>query len=196
MPPPAKQKKSESAPKTIKRKKKAKEPFWLPDELFQEVFWYLPWSSLKSCRLVSRKWKSLVDHSSVLKCAEMNIVQNNNIEERLQSEMFKRVGKVNLKQSYNLELIDEYAIYLKENSTTADLTNIQEIYASLSLLQAPGSRIDPPTLVVSLIKSKNSTHVSTHLEVKNLAACHSPGFGSTVSYSKFLLAPQNLGKIC
>ena len=177
MPPPVK-KKPEASLKTLKTEKKIMDPFWLPDELFQAIFQHLPWNSVKSCRLVSRKWKSLVDHSSVLKCAAMNIVQTNNIEERLQSEMFKLVGKVNLKQSYNLELIDEYAIYLKENSTTADLTNIQEIYASLSLLQAPGSRIDPPTLVVSLIKSKNSTHVSTHLEVKNLAACHSPGFGS------------------
>ena len=179
MPPPAK-KTPEASLKTLKTEKKIMDPFWLPDELFQAIFQHLPWNSVKSCRLVSRKWKSLVDHSSVLKCAAMNIVQNNNIEERLHSEMFKLVGKVNLKQSYSLALIDEYAIYLKENSTTADLTNIQEIYASLSLLQSssPSLRFDSPTLVVSLIKSKNSTHVSTHLEVKNLAACHSPGFGS------------------
>ena len=87
MPPPTKQKKSETDRKTIKRKKKATEPLWLPDELFQEVFKYLPWSSLKSCRLVSRKWKGLVDHSSVLKCAAMNVIQQDNIEERLQCEL-------------------------------------------------------------------------------------------------------------
>ena len=75
MPPPAKLKKSETTPKTIKSKKKGTEPMWLPDELFQEVFRYLPWSSLKYCRLVSRKWKGLVDHSSVLKCAAMNVIQ-------------------------------------------------------------------------------------------------------------------------
>ena len=172
MPPPAKQKKSESAPKTIKRKKKAKEPFWLPDELFQEVFKYLPWSSLKSCRLVSRKWKGLVDHSSVLKCAAMNVIQQYNIdiEERLQCELIKFVGKVNLKQPYSLKLIDEYDIYLKENSIEADLTNVQEMirdprYAFSFFLFMPF-----PNLVVSLVKSKNSTHVSTHLEVKHIGS--------------------------
>ena len=164
MPPPTKQKKSETAPKTIKRKKKATEPLWLPDELFQEVFKYLPWSSLNSCRLVSRKWKGLVDHSSVLKCAAMNVIQQENIEERLQCELIKFVGKVNLKQPYNLVLIDEYTIYLKENSIKADLTEVQEVYASLCPYESL------PNLVVSMVKSKNSTHVSTHLEVKDLGS--------------------------
>ena len=171
MPPPAK-KKPETGLQTMKTKKKSMDPFWLPDELFQAIFQYLSWDNVKSCRLVSRKWKSLVDHSSVLKCAAMNVIQSDNIEERIQSEMFKLVGKVNLKQSYNLELIDEYAIYLKENSIKADLTNIHEIYASLSHFLSPPTLV---TLVVSLVKSKNSTRVSTHLEVKNLTACHTPG---------------------
>ena len=165
MPPPSKKKKSETAPKTIKSKKKGKEPMWLPDELIQEVFRYLPWSSLKYCRLVSRKWKGLVDHPSVLKCAAMNVIQQENIEERLQCELIKFVGKVNLKQPCNLVLIDEYAIYLKENSIKADLTKVQEISNSL----CPYFK-SLPDLVVSLVKSKNSTHVSTHLEVKDLGS--------------------------
>ena len=165
MPPPAKLKKSETAPKTIKSKKKGTVPMWLPDELFQEIFRYLPWSSLKSCRLVSRKWKGLVDHPSVLKCAAMNVIQQENIEERLQCELIKFVGKVNLKQPCNSVLIDEYAIYLKENSIKADLTKVHEISNSL----CPYFK-SLPDLVVSLVKSKNSTHVSTHLEVKDLGS--------------------------
>ena len=164
MPPPSKQKKLETAPKSNKNKK-GTGPYWLSDKLFQEIFQYLPWSTVKSCRLVSKKWKGLVDHPSVLKCAAMNVIQTANIEERLQSEMIKFVGKVNLKQPCNLVLIDEYAIYLKENSIKADLTKVQEISNSL----CPYFK-SLPDLVVSLVKSKNSTHVSTHLEVKDLGS--------------------------
>ena len=168
MPPPTKQKKLETAPKSKSNKsKKGSGPYWLSDKLFQEIFQYLPWSTVKSCRLVSKKWKGLVDHPSVLKCAAMNIIQTENIEERLQSEMIKFVGKVNLKQTYCSELIDQYAKYLEKNSAKADLPNVQEIHASLSPFQSP------PDLVVSLVKAKESVQVSTQLSVKKI--CRSDG---------------------
>ena len=166
MPPPTKQKKLETAPKSNKSKK-GSGPYWLSDKLFQEIFQYLPWSTVKSCRLVSKKWKGLVDHPSVLKCAAMNVIQTDNIEERLQSEIIKFVGKVNLRQTYCSELIDQYAMYLKKNSAKADLTNVQEIHASLSPFQSP------PDLVISLVKTKESVQVSTQLSVKNI--CRSDG---------------------
>ena len=54
---------------------------------------------------------------------------------------------------------------MKENSIKADLTKVQEISNSL----CPYFK-SLPDLVVSLVKSKNSTHVSTHLEVKDLGS--------------------------
>ena len=182
MPPPA-EKKPKTNRRTVKTKQKIVDSFWLPDELFQAIFQYLSWDNVKSCRLVSRKWKSLVDHSSVLKCAAMNVIQTDNIEERLQCDMFKLVGKVNLKQSYNLELIDQYAAYLKENSIKADLTAIHEIYdidIRLSPFQYLEEEETPPILVGSLVKSKNSTIVSTHIEVEKLTICYTPWSGVNV----------------
>ena len=166
MSPPHKQIKSETAQKAIKTEKRELDSC-LSDNLLQTIFQYLPWSSVKSCRLVSRKWKGLVDSPAVLSCAAMNVVHpNTNIEERLESEMIKYVGKVNLKQPYWTVLIGQliapYSRYLEKNNAEADLTAVQKTYSDLS----PFSVF--PHLVVSLTKSDQAVHVTTHLEAKRI----------------------------
>ena len=97
----------------------------------------------------------------------MNVVHpNTNIEERLESEMIKYVGKVNLKQPYWTvmigQLIAPYSRYLEKNNAEADLTAVQKTYSDLS----PFSVF--PHLVVSLTKSDQAVHVTTHLEAKRI----------------------------
>ena len=166
MSPPPKQIKCETAQKAIKTEKKELDRS-LSDNLLQTIFQYLPWSSVKSCRLVSRKWKGLVDSPAVLSCAAMNVVHpNTNIEERLESEMIKYVGKVNLKQPYWTVLIGQliapYSRYMEKNNAEADLTAVQKTYSDLS----PFSVF--PHLVVSLTKCDQAVHVTTHLDAKRI----------------------------
>ena len=136
---------------------KAKDSFFLPDELFQMIFKHLPWSSIKSCRLVSTKWKALVDCPGVLSCAAMNVIYPD-MEKRLRSNMSKFVGKVNLKQLYNPKvrniLFKKFSDFLDENVTEAEvylsrLAEVTKIYRDLPI------SLSCPAATYSLEPDKN-----------------------------------------
>ena len=149
---------------------KAKDSFFLPDELFQMIFKHLPWSSIKSCRLVSTKWKALVDCPGVLSCAAMNVIYPD-MEKRLRSNMSKFVGKVNLKQLYNPKvrniLFKKFSDFLDENVTEAEvylsrLAEVTKIHKDLLIS-------DSPYLVASLVRSRPENSVTVHIEVKKIS---------------------------
>ena len=149
---------------------KAKDSFFLPDELFQMIFKHLPWSSIKSCRLVSTKWKALVDCPGVLSCAAMNVIYPD-MEKRLRSNMSKFVGKVNLKQLYNPKvrniLFKKFSDFLDENVTEAEvyLSRLAEV----TKIHKDSPISDFPHLVTSLVRTRPENSVTVHIEVKKIS---------------------------
>ena len=144
--------------------------FLLPDELFQMIFKYLPWSSIKSCRLVSTKWKALVDCPGVLSCAAMNVIYPD-MEKRLRSNMSKFVGKVNLKQlcdpKVSNTLFKKFSDFLDENVTEAEgylsrLAEVTKIHKDLPI-------VDFPYLVASLVRTRPKPCVSVYIEIKKIS---------------------------
>ena len=141
--------------------------FWLPDEIFQLIFKYLPLKSIKRCRLVSRKWKSLIDSPSVLRCAKVTIDplwsipirhrQYAQISKILGSDMIRHVGKVVLRHypKHTMELIEPFKIYLQTKDVEIDMAEVKKIVDEVGTLHH--------VLVISLLKTKHGTSVSKHV---------------------------------
>ena len=146
--------------------------FWLPDEIQQLIFKYLPLSSIKRCRLVSRRWRSLVDSPSVLRCAKMEIVYDEdnpimNIVKRLSCDLTKYVGEVILKHDIKEDtrkLVEPFSSYLGLLGIEVDLSEVKSVFNSdffwnSSIL---------PILVIRHTKSRQENPVSMCLDIRRI----------------------------
>ena len=142
--------------------------FWLPDEIFQLIFKYLPLKSIKRCRLVSRKWKSLIDSPSVLRCAKVTIDplcwcipirrrQLADVSKILSSDLIRHVGKVVLRHypNHTMELVEPFKIYLQTKDVEIDMAEVKKIVDQVGTLDH--------CLVISLLKTKHGTSVIKHV---------------------------------
>ena len=140
---------------------------WLPDEIFQLIFKYLPLKSIKRCRLVSRKWKSLIDSPSILRCVKVTIDplwslpirhrQLAQISKILGSDLIRHVGKVVLRHypKHTMELIEPIKKYLQTKGVEIDMAEVKKIVDQVGTLHH--------VLVISLLKTKHGTSVSKHV---------------------------------
>ena len=148
--------------------------FWLPDEIQQLIFKYLPLSSIKRCRLVSRRWRSLVDSPSVLRCAKMEIVYNEddaimNIENRLSCDLIKCVGEVILKHDIKEDkLVAPFYSFLGKFGIEVDLSDVKSLFKSDFFWNSLGPMVGPPILVIRCTKSKQDKPVSMCLDIWRL----------------------------
>ena len=148
--------------------------FWLPDEIQQLIFKYLPLSSIKRCRLVSRRWRSLVDSPSVLRCAKMEIVYNEddaimNIENRLSCDLIKCVGEVILKHDIKEDkLVAPFYSFLGKFGIEVDLSDVKSMFKGDFFWNSFGPMVGPPILVIRCTKSKQDKSVSMCLDIWRL----------------------------
>ena len=142
--------------------------FWLPDEIQQLIFKYLPLSSIKRCRLVSRRWRSLVDSPSVLRCAKMEIVYDEdnpimNIVKILSCDLIKYVGEVILKHDIKEDtrkLVEPFSSYFGKLGIEVDLSEVKSMFKSDFVFFS--------TLVIRYTKSKEENPVFMCLDIWRL----------------------------